>query len=122
MFEIAKEHNFSASHVLAGLADGHPCSRMHGHNYRLRVIVTAHRLDEHGFVLDYHDLAPLLTWVDDSLDHRHLNDAIPNMQPSAENLARHLTLLARDLLTLPITGRVSVSVSETPKTWASWLG
>jgi 6-pyruvoyltetrahydropterin/6-carboxytetrahydropterin synthase len=122
MFEITKEHGFSASHVLAGLADGHPCSRLHGHNYLIRVSVTAPKLDGHGFVLDYHDLAPFIEWVDAHLDHQHLNEVLPDMQSSAENLARHLTLVARDLLVLPAAGHVSVAVSETPKTWATWIG
>ena len=117
-YTISKLHTFSASHQLAGLHDGHPCGRLHGHNYTLRVELTADRLDEHGFVLDYNLLAPFLKWVDDTLDHRHLNDVM-GVQPSAEIMSRWLTEKARQILNLDT---VTVAVSETPKTWAKWEG
>ena len=36
-FAISKEFHFSASHRLEGLHDGHPCGRMHGHNYVVEI-------------------------------------------------------------------------------------
>ncbi len=117
MYEISKVHTFSASHQLNGLPGEHPCARLHGHNYQLRVTVRGERLDPTGFVLDYHQLSPFLSWVDETLDHRHLNDLLA--QPTAELLSRWLTEKARQLLNHP---SVSVAVSETPKTWAVWTG
>lgn len=118
-YTITKEHTFSASHTLDGLAAGHPCSRLHGHNYTIRVMVEAQVLDSVGFVIDYHDLAPFLRWVDDTVDHRHLNDLV-GFNPTAENLSLWFTLVAREMLGLETT--VTVAVSETPKTWALWTG
>lgn len=121
MYEISKLHTFSASHQLSGLDPDHPCGRVHGHNYRLRITVASLRVDRHGFVMDYHQLAPFTRWVDENLDHRHLND-LAGFQPSAELLSRWLTEKARELLTLPDDAVVSVAVSETDKTWATWIG
>ena len=56
MYRIAKRFGFSASHVLHGLGDDHPCSRMHGHNYEIEVIAEADDLDGRGFVVDFREL------------------------------------------------------------------
>ena len=39
MYTIAKTFYFSASHVIGGLPPEHPCSRLHGHNYEVEVIL-----------------------------------------------------------------------------------
>lgn len=121
-FTISKEFHFAASHRLAGLPDNHPCSRLHGHNYVVRVELTSPEVNEVGFVLDYRSLDPIKAWIDDTLDHRDLNDALPTLKnPTAELLARHLGhLVIPDLIDLPTGVSLSVSVSETPKTWATW--
>lgn len=119
MYEISKEFHFSASHVLTGLRDGHPCGRLHGHNYIVKVTLRAPTINDHGFVLDYNDLKPLGAWLDDTLDHQHLNDVLDE-QPSAEIMARAIHAVAVGMLDLPDDVSLSVSVSETPKTWATW--
>jgi 6-pyruvoyltetrahydropterin/6-carboxytetrahydropterin synthase len=119
---ISKSHHFSASHVLPGLRSGHPCGRLHGHNYEVVLEVTGPVV--HGWVLDYGDLKPFFAAVDALLDHRHLNDVLPEgLSPTAENLAAWLHVLARG----SVPGLESadlhlrIGVSETPKTWA-WYG
>lgn len=119
MYVISKDFAFSASHQLHDLRDGHPCARMHGHNYVVRVELTAAALDDRGFVLDYGDLAPFGDWIDQHLDHRHLNDVMEGGQPSAEHLAAHLYNVLMAVLALQYRGvKAAVGVSETPKTWA----
>jgi 6-pyruvoyltetrahydropterin/6-carboxytetrahydropterin synthase len=114
---ITKDFHLSYSHQLTGLPDGHPCGRVHGHNAVVRVTLTAEGLDAHGFVLDYGDLKPLSTWLDETLDHRHLNEVLPyNVNPTAENLARLVYLwIEREHPDWPVA---SIGWSETPKTWA----
>lgn len=116
MYTIAKRFSFSASHVLAGLPEGHPCGRLHGHNYEVELILESEGLDQHGFVLDYRDLDQVKQWIDKNLDHRHLNDIFGG-QPSAENLARWLHSVAANYCQSCL---VATRVSETPKTWAEW--
>lgn len=120
-YKISKEFHFSASHQLHGLVDGHPCGRVHGHNYVIRVTLTGDTLNDDGFLLDYNDMAPFGRWLDDTLDHRHLNDQMPG-QPSAENMARYMTHKVTETMPVPDGVTVSVAVSETPKTWAEWTG
>ena len=119
MYRISKEFHFSASHQLHDLPRDHPCGRVHGHNYIVKVILIAEQTNEHGFVLDYNDMKPFGQWIDDTLDHRHLNDVMED-QPSAENMARALCAVVKDMLDLPQDVTVCVAVSETPKTWAEW--
>lgn len=121
-FRICKSFDFSAAHRLTGLHPGHQCMRPHGHNYQVQVQLDAPLLDSHGFVLDYGDLAPFKRWLDATLDHQDLNQVWPELgNPTAEPLARELAAMAVKLCGIPDTIRVSVGVSETPKTWAWWL-
>ncbi|MFC9066710.1 6-pyruvoyl trahydropterin synthase family protein [Streptomyces harbinensis] len=117
MFMISKEFHFSASHVLDRLPSWHQCARMHGHNYVvvLELSARAEDLTEAGFVRDYRDLDPFKKWLDDTLDDRHLNEALgETISPSAENLAKWIF----DAWVEQIPELAAVRVSETPKTWA----
>ena len=114
MFRITKEFHFSASHQLTSLPPDHQCARLHGHNYIVEVELSAKVLDAHGFVRDYHDLAPLKRYIDESFDHRHLNDVLGHQQVTAEYLARHFYDWCK--ARLPETAAVRVSVSRGPNT------
>jgi len=121
---IAKEFAFSASHVLEGLPDGHQCGRLHGHNYLVELELAAEQLDDRGFVVDYGDLAPFKQWLDEHLDHRHLNDQLDG-NPTAERMAATLYDVARVTLA-GVRGWgtswwvAAVRVHETPKTVAEF--
>lgn len=115
MYQISKQFSFSASHQLDGLPSEHQCARMHGHNYMVELVLQAEELNEYGFVVDYLALRPFKTFIDENLDHRHLNDVF-SFPTSAENLARYLYDWARQ--NWPQV--TAVRVSETPKTWAEY--
>ncbi|MFE6666797.1 6-pyruvoyl tetrahydropterin synthase family protein [Streptomyces sp. NPDC057697] len=116
MLTITKEFHFSASHVLDKLPSWHKCARMHGHNYIVMMELSARPEDltEAGFVRDYGDLDTFKRWLDDTLDHRHLNDAMKGISPSAENMA--LWIYSQWSEKYPELA--AVWISETPKTWA----
>lgn len=115
MFKITKDFHFSASHRLEGLAEDHPCSRLHGHNYIIRLTLEGYT-DKVGFVTDYRELDIFKQWIDDHLDHRHLNDHMTT-NPTAEHMAIMLYHKAHQM---GLTNVTAVSVSETPKTWATY--
>lgn len=115
MYTISKQFSFDASHQLTGLPEGHKCTRLHGHTYRVEVVLQSETLNEVGFVVDYGDLKPLKDYIDHRLDHRHLNDVF-SFQTSAENIARHLYDFCKQHW--PQTAKIRVS--ETPKTWAEY--
>jgi 6-pyruvoyltetrahydropterin/6-carboxytetrahydropterin synthase len=79
------------------------------------VELAAPKLNAHGFVRDYGELKPLKTYIDDTFDHRHLNDVIDTAS-TAENMARHFY----DWCAARWPETVAVKISETPKTWAEY--
>ncbi|OUR80237.1 6-carboxytetrahydropterin synthase QueD [Alphaproteobacteria bacterium 46_93_T64] len=116
MYRITKEFHFSASHQLIGLSENHPCARLHGHNYIVEIELQSEELNSVGFVRDYHELAPLKSYIDDTLDHRHLNDILGDANVTAEHLAKHLF----DWCQSRWDEVSAVRISETPKTWAEY--
>lgn len=120
MHVIGTRFRFSASHRLSALPEGHPCARLHGHNYTVEVSVASDDLVAPGFVTDFAELAPLRTYLDATFDHRHLNDVLP-MPPTSENLAAHLATWFANNLEPQIPGTlVSMRVSETDTSWAEY--
>jgi 6-pyruvoyltetrahydropterin/6-carboxytetrahydropterin synthase len=68
--ELAKEYfKFSAAHFLI-FPDG-SSERLHGHNYRVRVEIEA-RLTQHGLVLDFKQVKPVVRELVDELDEHWL--------------------------------------------------
>ncbi|MGE5946093.1 MAG: 6-carboxytetrahydropterin synthase QueD [Betaproteobacteria bacterium] len=116
MFRITKEFHFSASHQLARLPADHQCARLHGHNYRVVVELAGAELNDDGFVRDYHELAPLKRYIDETFDHRHLNEVLGHDAVTAEYLAKHFY----DWCKTRLPETAAVRVSETPKTWAEY--
>jgi len=111
MYKISKQFSFSASHVLDLLPAEHPCSRLHGHNYVITVHLKSGTLNEYGFVKDYKSLKNIKQFIDETMDHRYLNDCIPG-SPTSENIARFLY----DRFKSEIPELFAVEVSETPQT------
>ena len=67
---LAKEHHvFSAAHFIT--FNGNVCERLHGHNYRVSVVVDG-PLDENQYVIDFIALRDELKRITDELDHRML--------------------------------------------------
>lgn len=117
MYRITKEFSFEASHRLSHLPPDHKCNRLHGHSYRAEVVLESRELGADGFVRDYGELDSLKSFIDERLDHRHLDDVLPEgMVSSAENLARFLYEFSAERW----PEVVAVRVSETPKTWAEY--
>lgn len=75
MHTICKDFEFAAAHRIRGHTGG--CENLHGHNYRVRVCVTASRLDELGMVLDFADLKAIMREIVEPLDHGVINEVPP---------------------------------------------
>ncbi len=116
MYTIYKEYHFSASHQLEYLPKTHPCHRLHGHNYVVEVELQSHELNEYGFVRDYLELDDLKIYIDEHLDHRHLNDVLGDEKVTAEQLAKHIY----DWCAARWAEVCCVRVRETPKSCAEY--
>jgi 6-pyruvoyltetrahydropterin/6-carboxytetrahydropterin synthase len=90
MFEVSVEHTFAAGHALRNYRG--KCENVHGHNYRVQVIVRGEELDGAGMLADFVELKRLLRAISEPLDHVFLNDIDPfrELNPSAENIARYI--------------------------------
>lgn len=114
--------DFASAHTLRDYPGD--CSRMHGHNWKLEVEVTATALNDHGMGMDFKTIKTATRELAKTLDHRYLNDIQPFdvVNPTAENIAQYFyqklsTTLNNDIatvsgVTLWETDRACVRYSE----------
>jgi 6-pyruvoyltetrahydropterin/6-carboxytetrahydropterin synthase len=112
MYELRVEREFCAAHAITMGGEREP---VHGHNWRVTVVVAGEALDAEGLLCDFHDLERRVDQVIDPLRDTDLNCTPPfdEVNPTAEQIARHIA----DALagSLPDTVRVDrVSVTEAP--------
>jgi len=116
-FAISTVRRFSASHQLA-MYDG-SLELLHGHDWVVKVTVTADELDKIGVVMDFHELERRIDAILEPMRDRRLNDlpAFANRNPSAEQVARHI---AQGLGLVEGVSLSEVEVWETPDNSASY--
>ena len=90
MYEVTIIKSFSAAHLLHDL--GGKCEELHGHNLKVEITVAAEKLNSTGLLIDFRFLKKCLGEVLEDFDHKHLNtlDSFSGINPSAENIARHI--------------------------------
>jgi 6-pyruvoyltetrahydropterin/6-carboxytetrahydropterin synthase len=90
MYELMVETQFSAAHQLRGYRG--KCENLHGHNWRVQVVVNSEKLNDIGLAIDFHELKKLTDEFVSTLDHAVLNEIFPftEINPSSENIARWL--------------------------------
>lgn len=89
MFEVSVEETFAAGHALRDYRG--KCENVHGHNYKVQVIIQGANLDHIGLLVDFVEVKRVLHAAIDRLDHQFLNDVPPFdvQNPSAENMAKY---------------------------------
>ena len=122
MFEVSVEQTFAAGHALRNYKG--KCENVHGHNFRVQVIIEGERLDDSGLLVDFIDVKNLMRGVIDRLDHQFLNEISPFdiKNPSAENIAEYFHQeMANGLSETPVPIRIrEVKVWETDIQSASY--
>lgn len=90
MFKAKIMDSFSAAHSLRGYQGD--CERLHGHNYRVEVMVASSGVDQIGIVMDFRDLKRMVKDVLSEMDHQFLNDLpmFEEKNPSAEYIAYYI--------------------------------
>lgn len=81
---VSKEFTFDAAHHLHQYEG--KCKNLHGHTYRVILGVSGYT-DERGLVIDFGDIKDI--WkqkIEIHLDHRYLNETLPPMNTTAENI------------------------------------
>lgn len=126
MFEISIKESFAAAHYIRNYPGD--CSRLHGHTWFVEVGIRGEDLDGLGMLMDFSKLKQMVRQQIKKLDHQLINEieAFKDQQlnPTAENLARHLYEQIAMLLSVEIPDRCVklswVTVWESPTAWAKY--
>ncbi|UOQ86432.1 6-carboxytetrahydropterin synthase QueD [Gracilibacillus salinarum] len=81
---VSKEFTFDAAHHLH-CYEG-KCKNLHGHTYKVIFGISGY-VNEIGIVIDFGDIKKM--WkeqIEVFLDHRYLNETLPKMNTTAENM------------------------------------
>ncbi|MFD2657017.1 MULTISPECIES: 6-carboxytetrahydropterin synthase QueD [Gracilibacillus] len=115
---VSKEFTFDAAHHLH-CYEG-KCKNLHGHTYKV-VFGISGFVDDIGIVMDFGDIKQI--WkekIEIHLDHRYLNETLPKMNTTAENMVVWIfEKMEEAVQDLPNQCRVEfVRLFETPTSYA----
>jgi 6-pyruvoyltetrahydropterin/6-carboxytetrahydropterin synthase len=90
MYRLTIHTSFAAAHKLINYQGD--CENLHGHNWKVEVMVSAKDLNPAGLGIDFKILKKETNRILDELDHKYLNEIPPFIEesPSSENIARFL--------------------------------
>ncbi len=91
MYTVIIETEFSAAHIIRGYNG--PCSRLHGHNWKVTVEAKTDVLDDLGMSVDFYFLQEKTDEIVSQFDHSDLNSTPPFnkiLNPTSENIAKYI--------------------------------
>jgi len=112
MYYLTVKSSFAAAHRIVGYEG--TCSRFHGHNFGVEVMVEGRELNGLGIAMDFKKLKGLVDGVISEFDHRDLNE-LPYFQkvnPTSESLAKCIYNRLKPLINPPLA-LTSVTILET---------
>lgn len=112
MFELSVQRVFSAAHALML---GGRRETVHGHDWRLTVVVAGKGLDADGLLCDFHALEAAVDEVIAPFHNANLNEVEPftRINPSAERVAQHIAQQLAGAIPRGVS-LARVSVTEAP--------
>ena len=121
MFEIGIVEEFEA--VLSLEGDFGPATRLHGHTYKVQVVVQGDRLDETGVLYDISRLRDSMKEILSHLHYQNLNelDEFKDLNPTVESVSKYIY----NRMALALRGEVGglkVTVWESPSAFDSYKG
>ncbi len=111
-YELKQHFQIESARFLPNLPESHPCSRMHGHSFKIILTLVGDLDPKLGWVIDYNDIQaamkPLLTEID-----HHILNKVPGLEnPTSELLAKWIY----DRMTKKISILKDVTILETSLT------
>lgn len=97
--KIYKEFTFEAAHRLPNVPNDHKCSRLHGHSFRVRIILEGDIDPNSGWLVDFDDIAQAFQPLWKELDHTYLNEVPGLSNPTSEEIARWIWQRLKPVLT-----------------------
>ncbi len=116
MYSVKVEGIFSSAHNLRGYKG--KCEELHGHNWKVEIVVCKNTLDKTGMVADFTYLKAELNKIIDRLDHKYMNNIsyFKKVNPTSENISKYIY----DCLKVGISSLKSVTVWESEKSRATY--
>src|ERR1017187_8564722 len=113
MIELRKTFQFEAAHLLPHLPKSHKCRRLHGHSFKVEVVVAGECDPRLGWLMDYADISRAFKPTLEKLDHYYLNE-VPGLEnPTSENIAAWIWKKLKPRL--PLLTEVTVAETCTAK-------
>ncbi len=84
---LVKSFRFEAAHWLPTFPEGHKCRRLHGHSFRVDVVVAGEVTQPAGYLVDYGKIKEAIEPLRRQLDHHCLNEIEGLENPTSEVLA-----------------------------------
>ncbi|MFA6997821.1 MAG: 6-carboxytetrahydropterin synthase QueD [Victivallaceae bacterium] len=121
MFEIETVRSFAAAHQLRGYQGN--CSALHGHTWKVKVVLQANDLDEIGIAVDFRKLKAVMDEVLGELDHTNIAELerFRNINPTSENIAKSIYQMVGEKINSDTVKVVKVKVYESPETSATYF-
>lgn len=119
MYEIGVVEEFAA--VLSLKGDFGLATRVHGHAYKVQVVIQGEALDESGVLYDIARLRDALREILSGLHYQNLNEleAFRDVNPTVEHVSRYI----HDRMALALgdeAGGLKVTVWESPSAHSSY--
>lgn len=107
LHEIKKSFRFEAAHRLPNLPADHKCSRLHGHSFKVTLVLEGSLDPHYGWVQDAGEIKERFNPILKQLDHYYLNDITGLENPTAEILSKWIYEKSKPLL--PLLKKIKVS-------------
>ncbi len=128
MYKVKISSNFSAAHFLRNYKG--KCEVLHGHNWKVEVLVSGSKLNPLGMVVDFSDLKKITKGILSDLDHKYLNELDyfsakggpasggKGHNPSSEEIAKYIFTKLKDKISVDGGKLKEVRVWETENSCA----
>ncbi|NCZ95559.1 MAG: 6-carboxytetrahydropterin synthase [Verrucomicrobia bacterium] len=110
--------DFEAAQHLPSFPEGHKCRRLHGHSFRLEVVVTGAVDLKTGLFYDHAKIADVVRPIVDKMDHTCLNETPGLENPTLELMTKWFW----DKLTTQLPGLSEITLHETPRASCTFRG
>lgn len=105
---ISKRMEIAGAHNLR-LPYESKCSGTHGHNWFVTVHCESNEVTDYGMIIDF---AKVKKEIHGYLDHGYLNDLLPGLNPTAENMCKWICQKVNELCEVGFCYKVEVQESE----------
>ena len=108
MYYVSKRMEIAGCHYL-NLPYESKCQNLHGHNWIVTVHCRSKKLTDYGMVIDF---THIKQYIHNVLDHSCINSVIPEINPTAENMARWICDQVNEVIEVGECWKVTVQESE----------